>query len=69
LRPELLMSSGPIVFFLWENSEGWPVKMVSPNVMEMFGYSAEDFLERRVSYADLVHPEDIDRVIKEVITF
>ncbi len=69
LRPELLMSSGPIVFFLWENSVGWPVKMVSPNVQDMFGYTAEDFLEGKISYADLIHPEDIDRVFKEVVTY
>ncbi len=66
ITPELLMSSGPIVFFLWENSEGWPVKVVSPNVANLFGYTAGDFLSGRVSYSDLIHPDDLPRVSEEV---
>ncbi|EDP75526.1 diguanylate cyclase [Hydrogenivirga sp. 128-5-R1-1] len=65
-KPELVMSSGPVVFFLWENSEGWPVKFVSPNVVNLFGYSAEEFLTGKVSYPELVHPEDLPRVAEEV---
>ncbi len=66
LKPELLLSSGPIVFFLRENKEGWPVRLVSPNVKNMFGYSAEDFISGAVSYKELIHPEDLPRVAKEV---
>jgi len=65
-KPELVMSSGPVVFFLWENKEGWPVRFVSPNVINLFGYTADDFLSGRVSYTELVHPEDLKRVAEEV---
>ncbi len=65
-RPELLFSTGPSVVFLWENAPGWPVRMVSPNVEKLFGYTAEDFISGRVSYAELIHPEDLERVAQEV---
>jgi diguanylate cyclase (GGDEF)-like protein/PAS domain S-box-containing protein len=66
LKPEIVFSMGPVVFFQWERKEGWPVKFVSPNVMELFGYTAEDFLSGRVRYDQVVHPEDLPRVAKEV---
>lgn len=69
LSSELLLSSGPMVFFLWENSPGWPVKLVSPNVSGLMGYSAEEFTEGKVKYADIIHKDDIDRVSKEVKTY
>ncbi len=65
-RTELLMSSGPIVFFLREKDEDWSVKFVSPNVADTFGYTAQDFTSGRVSYSEIVHPEDLPRVMDEV---
>ena len=66
VRPEVFFGSGPMVIFLWERSPGWPVKMVSPNVKDIFGYTARDFMEGRVSYAEIIHPDDIERVAREV---
>ncbi|MCX8164608.1 MAG: diguanylate cyclase [Aquificaceae bacterium] len=65
-RTEFLLSLGPVVFFQWKRAEGWPVEMVSQNVLELLGYSAEDFLSGRISYAELVHPEDVERVAQEL---
>ncbi len=65
-RPELLFSSGPVVFFQWKRAEGWPVEFVSPNVVDLLGYTSEDFLSGRINYAELIHPEDIERVAEEV---
>jgi hypothetical protein len=42
-----------MVFFYWGNSEGWPVRFVSPNVLNPFGYNAEEFISRHVNYAEL----------------
>mgnify|MGYP001770634572 CR=1 FL=1 len=66
VRPELLISSGPLVFFHWKRAEGWPVELVSPNVHELLGYTAEEFMSGKVSYAELIHPEDLQRVAQEV---
>ncbi len=64
-----IINRSPAVAFLWKNLEGWPVEFVSDNVMELFGYSAEEFTSGQVSYAKTVHPDDLERVAKEVATF
>ncbi|WP_448588337.1 sensor domain-containing diguanylate cyclase [Thermocrinis sp.] len=66
LRPEVLINSGPLTFFIWENREGWPVNEVSKSVYELTEYSQDEFLKGFVSYAQLIHPEDMPRVLEEV---
>jgi diguanylate cyclase (GGDEF)-like protein/PAS domain S-box-containing protein len=66
LSPELLLTRGPMVFFFLEHLTGWPVKLVSPNVKNLTGYTAEELVERKLKYADLIHKEDLDSVAKEV---
>ncbi|RLB56430.1 MAG: hypothetical protein DRJ42_03365 [Deltaproteobacteria bacterium] len=63
-----LFNRGPVVVFRWRNAVGWPVEFVSANVAETFGYTAEEFLDGAVSYAELIHEDDIDRVAAEVQT-
>ena len=57
-----IINRSPAVAFLWKNLEGWPVEFVSDNVMELFGYAAEEFTSGQVSYAKTVHPDDLERV-------
>lgn len=64
-----IIKQSPAVCFLWKNKEGWPVEFVSENVMELFGYSAEEFISGRVLYTKVVHPEDLKRVAGEVANF
>ena len=64
-----LFSDGPVVIFKWRNAEGWPVEFVSPNVVAIFGHPPDDFLSGRLSYAELVHPDDLERVAGEVVSF
>lgn len=61
------LRGGPVVVFRWANVEGWPVEYVTPNVLEMFGHTAEDFLTGRVPYASVVHPDELERVGQEVM--
>ena len=63
-----LFERGPIVVFTWRNEAGWPVEFVSPNVVEVFGYEGQDFLDGRVAYGSLVHPDDLERSIDMVAT-
>lgn len=60
------LRQGKIVFLTWKNQEGWPVKYVSENIYTLFGYEVQELISGKVSYAELIHPEDIDRVSKEV---
>ncbi len=64
-----IINKSPAVTFLWKNIEGWPVEFVSDNVIAVFGYSAVDFISGRVSYAEVVHPNDLERVGGEVASF
>lgn len=63
-----IINSSPAVAFLWINSPGWPVHFVSSNVLDLLGYSENDFISRKVVYFDLIHPDDKERVISEVAT-
>lgn len=63
-----LFNAGPNVAFKWTAAEGWPVEHVSMNVRDQFGYTPEDFISGKVSYSDIIHPDDIDRVSNEVET-
>lgn len=57
--------SGPVVVFKWSATEGWPVEFVSANVEDVFGYPAARFLGGGLVYSDIIHPEDLGRVVKE----
>ncbi len=63
-----IINRSPAVAFLWKNTEGWPVEFVSENVKNLFGYSADDFISGKISYAAVVHPDDLERVQEEVST-
>ncbi len=62
-----LFMAGMTVVFKWRATENWPVEYVSPNV-EQFGYTPEDFVNGKMPYASLVHPDDLPRVAGEVAT-
>ncbi len=64
-RERRLFAEGPVIVFRWVNEDNWPVEYVSANVSQ-FGYSPEDFTSRKLLYGQIVHPEDLDRVGKEV---
>lgn len=61
-----IFDKGPVVVFRWRNAPGWPVEDVTSNVLDVFGYSADEFRSGAVSYASLIEPTDIARVAQEV---
>lgn len=58
---------GPTVVFKWRAAEGWPVEYVSPNVESVLGYASDDLLSGQVNYLHLIHPDDLTRVLQEVL--
>jgi PAS domain S-box-containing protein len=64
-KANLVVERSPVILFRWKAEEGWPVDLVSNNVSQ-FGYGAKDFLSGAVQYANIVHPEDLDFVTREV---
>ena len=61
----LVLEASGIVLFRWRPEPGWPVALVSKNV-EQFGYTAQELLGRKFVFADIVHPDDHERVTAEV---
>ncbi len=65
-----LFVGGPVVVFKWKaGEEKIPVEYVSPNIKTVFGYSVEDILSGKISYDDIIHPEDIERVKGEAMAY
>lgn len=61
-----IINRSPVVAFLLRNEKGWPVEYVSENVLSLCGYSAEEFVHGGIVYSAIVHPDDLDRVIREI---
>lgn len=64
-----IINRSPAVVFLWKNEPGWPVEYVSENVESLTGYSATEFTSGSVLFADLIHPEDQQKVVVEVESY
>jgi PAS domain S-box-containing protein len=64
-QANMVVENSPAVLFRWKAAEGWPVELVSSNVVR-FGYSREELLSGAVSYSSMVHPDDLERVAAEV---
>jgi len=60
-----IINRSPAVAFLWKDTKGWPVELVSDNVKELFGYTADEFMSGKVNYVQTVHPDDMERLLKE----
>lgn len=61
-----IINESPIVACLWENTTEWPLQFVSENVLQLTGYSKNELLSGTISYSQLIHPEDLERVQNEV---
>ncbi len=61
-----IINSSPAAAFIWDNTEGWSVRFATENVDKLFGYTSDDFISGRISYAERVHPDDIAQVAQEV---
>ncbi len=68
-RERMLFISGPVCIFRWQNTPGWPVEYVSPNIEQLLGYSSSDMLNGAITYSSIIHPEDRQRVTDEVTLF
>ncbi len=61
----VLIERSSSVLFRWRATEGWPVDYVSDNVRQ-WGYAPEKLLSGEPLFAELIHPDDIQRVGQEV---
>lgn len=61
-----LFDKGSAVLFRWRNDAEWSIEYVSKNVHQLLGYSQEEFLEQKISYAQRIHPDFLEHVEAEV---
>ena len=61
-----LFLDGPVVVFKWKNAADWPVEYVSRNVEKVLGYPVTDFTSGKILYKQLLHPDDLLRVTREI---
>ncbi|NQV13825.1 PAS domain S-box protein [bacterium] len=61
-----MFMGGPVVVFKWSLNAEKPVNYVSPNVKNLLGYSVDEFLSGAISYRQIIHDEDWERVSMEV---
>jgi len=63
-----LLAQAPAICFTWRFEPDWPVLSVTKNISQ-FGYPVEEFLSKERLLADIVHPDDRERITAEINTF
>jgi len=66
LKERNLFSSGPVITIEWEYTKHWPVRYISSNCQDVFGYTQEEMYSENFNYFELIHPDDVKDVQQEV---
>jgi len=61
----VIIDRSPVILFRRMAGDKPRLEYVSDNIKQ-FGFTAEDFLSEKVTFRDTVHPDDIDRLGKEI---
>jgi len=62
-----LFSKGPVVSIIWRNEENWPVRYVSKNCKDIFGYTSDEMCADHFRYGELIHPDDFKQIKEQII--
>ena len=62
---QVIIDNSPVVLFRRVAGDNPQLVYVSDNIRQM-GYTAEEFLEEKIHFRDIVHPDDLDRVGEEI---
>ena len=65
---ESIIEISPAVAFVRHATDKWPLAFISDNVLQ-FDYEAEDLLDGNITYFDIIHPDDREKVFAEVAKF
>jgi PAS domain S-box-containing protein len=65
-RFRLLANNIPGVVYLSKNDDKWSKIFINDKIEKLTGYSKEDFIENKIFYNDLLHPEDSEYVVKSL---
>ncbi|WP_440947561.1 methyl-accepting chemotaxis protein [Methanosarcina sp. T3] len=61
-----LIDNLPITIFRTSVDSSWPIKYVSKNVEKLTGHSKIEFISQKLSWSDIVFPEDVPLIEKIV---
>ncbi len=61
-----LISNLPGVVYRCENDPDWSVEFIDGRVHEYSGYSIDDFLNHKIHWGDIIHPDDKEYVWDEI---
>ena len=59
-------NESPISAFICMNDEHWTIKDISKNIYNLCGFNKEEFISGKLFYKNIIHPDDLQRVIKEI---
>lgn len=66
-RLTTLMSNLPGIAYRCKNDKKWTMEFLSDGVTELTGFTPEELIDnRRLSYSDVIHPEDRQQVLDAV---
>ena len=63
---EKIVNASPVVVFQLEPIPPWKVEFVSDNVTQ-FGFTPDEFTSGKTTFADVVHPENLEFIQEEVL--
>jgi PAS domain S-box-containing protein len=63
-KANMVVENSPVVLFRCKAAQGWPVELVSKNVVQ-FGYAPEEFLSGELTYSSIVYPRDLGKLTAE----
>lgn len=66
-RHATLLANLPGMAYRCPPDPPWPLEFVSEGVRELTGRPPEDFVARRITWFQIIHPEDCDEVDEEVM--
>ncbi len=61
-----LIDNLPITIFRVSNESSWGILYISKNVERLTGYSKKDFVSQKLSWSDIVFPEDVQLIDKVI---
>jgi len=61
-----LVDNVPGIVYRSNNDADWTMLYISDKVVELTGYPASEFLDGQQTFANIVHPDDVDRIRDEI---
>ncbi len=62
---KLVIDQSPSVAYVARAEANWPVEFISENIAR-FGYEAREFVEGKILYPTIVHPDDLPELVEVV---